>query len=183
MCGRAKWPLFLIVCLSAMACQMDGARPGSALHATRVQLIGVWRLQSIQLVGPNGPMMDPFYNEGSTGILIYDASGWMSVQIVGANRTAADIPASRPSPSATADDARRQAAVLDTYYAYFGTWDFDEGKSAVTHHIVSSLFPSETGMSYTQKVTFDGEHLIFTTSRVSAGGTVVQKKVWQRIKP
>jgi hypothetical protein len=180
--GCANWPLLLFVFLNAMPCQVGASKPSGAAQSTRQDLIGAWRLQSIQLVGLNGPMTDPFYGEDSTGILIYDRSGWMSVQIVGQHRAAIEIPSARPSPGDTAGDARRKAAVLDTYYAYFATWDFDEASSTVTHHVVSSLFPSEAGVSYSQKVTLDGEYLIFTT-RESAAGTVVQRKVWKRIKP
>jgi hypothetical protein len=168
----------LFACLVAASCQLDTSRPGVG-HLTKQQLIGAWRLQSIQLIGPNGPMSDPFYGEGSTGLLIYDSSGWMSVQIVGSHRASVDVPASRPSASNTAEDARRKAEVLDGYYAYFANWEFDEAASVVTHHVVSSLYPSETGVSYSQSVAIDGEYLIFTTHRDSS---ILQKKVWRRIK-
>jgi hypothetical protein len=133
-----------------------------------------------QIEGPLGPMIDPFYNADSTGILVYDPSGWMSVQIVGQHRPAMKAPASRPTHD-TAEDAQLKAAVLDTYYAYFGTWEYDEATATVTHYIKSSLIPGETGMSYSQTVTLDGGHLVFTTRRELAGGKAVQKKIWQRI--
>jgi hypothetical protein len=178
--ARTFWPLLLIICLIVPTQPYASAR-GTA-HSTREDLIGAWRLQSIQLIGPEGPMIDPFYNEGSTGILIYDPSGWMSVQIAGQGRASVDVPASRPLQSITPEEAQRKAQALDTYYAYFATWDFDEATSTVTHRIVSSLFPTEDGVSYSQKVTLDGELLTFTTQREFAGGTVTQKKVWRRIK-
>jgi hypothetical protein len=178
--GRALWPLLLIICLIAPS-QFYASARGTA-HGTREDLIGAWRLRSIQLVGPNGSMIDPFYNEASTGILIYDRSGWMSVQIVGQPRATVDLPASRSMQNDTPEEAQRKARALDTYYAYFATWDFDEATSTVTHHIVSSLFPTEAGVSYSQKVTLDGELLTFTTQREAAGSTVIQKKVWQRVR-
>jgi Lipocalin-like domain len=177
---RAWRPALLIICLGAPIQFYASAR--GAAHSTREDLIGAWRLQSIQLIGPNGPMVDPFYNEGSTGMLIYDRSGWMSVQIAGQSRAAVDVPASRPLQNNTPQDAQRKAQALDTYYAYYGTWDFDEAASTVTHHIVSSLFPAEAGVSYPQKATLDGELLTFTTQREFAGNTVIQKKVWQRVR-
>ncbi len=149
-------------------------------HATRHDLIGAWRLVSIQIEGPLGSMLDPFYNADSTGLLVYDASGWMSVQIVGQHRPAMDTPAARPTHD-TPQGAALKAAVLDTYYAYFGTWDYDEAAATVTHHIKSSLIPGETGVSYSQAVTLEGGRLVFTTRRETAGGSAVQKKVWQRI--
>jgi hypothetical protein len=173
--------LLLLGGLNARPCQADASKAGHAAPVTRQQLIGAWQLQSIQLVGPHGSMNDPFYNDGSTGILIYERSGWMSVQIVGQHRESVDVPVSRPSSSG-AEDARHKSAVLDSYYAYFGTWEFNEAKSTVTHHVVSSLYPSETGMSYSQSVNLDHKTLTLTTQRESAEGTVVQKKVWRRIR-
>jgi hypothetical protein len=152
------------------------------VHATRQQLIGAWQLSSIHIPGPNGPMPDPFYNTDSSGLLIYDPSGWMSVQIVGQPRPAMAAPASRPAHAGMDDDAQLKAAVLDTYYAYFATWQYDETTSMVTHHVKSSLIPGEAGASYSQRVTLEGQDLIFTTVRQAAGGgTIVQKKVWKRI--
>jgi hypothetical protein len=172
MSAAARWPLLLFILLNAAPCYA---------HATRQDLIGAWRLLSIQIVGPLGPMADPFYDADSTGILVYDPSGWMSVQIAGQHRPTMQAPESRPTHDAP-EDAQRKAAVLDTYYAYFGTWEYDEVTSTVTHYIKSSLIPGETGMSYSQIVTFEDGRLVFTTRRELAGGAAVQKKVWQRIK-
>ncbi|MGO9933016.1 MAG: lipocalin-like domain-containing protein [Steroidobacteraceae bacterium] len=188
--SRARWPFLLFIVLTATPCVAAAPDSIRTPHATRQALIGAWRLLSIQIVGPSGPMIDPFYNADSTGILIYDASGWMSVQIVGQHRPAMAAAASRPTHDTaeaarlapdTAEAARVKAAVLDTYYAYFGTWEFDESTSTVTHYIKSSLIPGESGISYSQTVTLDGGQLTFTTRRESAGGAAVQKKVWQRI--
>ncbi len=74
-----------------------------------------------------------------------------------------------------------KAAVLDTYYAYFGTWKYDEGTSTVTHTIQSSLIPGEAGKSYSQKISLEDGHLIFTTRHETTDGAIVQTKVWQRI--
>ncbi len=181
--SAVQWPLLLLFCLNVRASPVDPPKTGGAVHATRQALIGAWQLQSIQLVGANGPMTDPFYNDGSTGLLIYDPSGWMSVQIVGRDRAAVETPALRPSHNSAADEERRRAAQLDSYYAYFATWEFDAATSTVTHHVVSSLFPDESGMSYSQAVSLDGEFLVFTTRRQLEGATVVQKKIWRRIIP
>ena len=105
----------------------------------------------------------------------------MSVQIVGQPRPAMEAAASRPPRVESAEEAQRKAAVLDTYYAYFGTWEYDEATSMVTHHIKSSLIPGESGMSYSQNVALEGDTLIFTSRHEVAGVATVQKKVWRRI--
>ena len=180
LCGSARGPILLCILVSALADYSSAAERTPTRHATRQELIGAWRLLSIEVMGPAGPMIDPFYGADSTGMLVYDPSGWMSVQIAGRHRPAMDAPASRPTHESHRD-ARLKAAVLDTYYAYLGTWEYDEATSTVTHHVTTSLIPGETGMSYTQMVTVDGGQLIFTTRRQLAGGAAVQKKIWQRI--
>jgi hypothetical protein len=168
------------VYLGTASCQL-APEPSRLPHTTRQQLIGAWQLLTIQMIGPNGSMTDPFYNEGSTGVLIYDPSGWMSVQIVGQPRPDMKVPASRPGRADRAEEDRLKAEVLDSYYAYFGTWTYDETTSTVTHHIKSSLFPGETGVSYSQTATVEGESLVFKLRREARGGATVQQKVWRRI--
>jgi tetratricopeptide (TPR) repeat protein len=160
----------------------EGLAASHIAHTTRQELIGAWRLLSIEVTGPNGPMIDPFYHADSTGILIYDPSGWMSVQIAGHPRPAMQAPESRPTPTEPAQQARLKAAVLDTYYAYFGTWEYDEATSTVTHHVQSSLIPGEAGKSYAQAVALDGGRLSFTVPREIAGERVLQTKVWERLQ-
>jgi hypothetical protein len=179
--ASAGLSIFLLICLSVAPYKLAVPEPGHNTHATRQELIGAWRLVSIQIAGPNGPMNDPFYNAEPTGILIYDPSGWMSVQIAGKSRPSMQAPASRPARPHTAEVAQLEAAVLDSYYAYAATWDYDETAATVTHHIKTSLIPGEDGMNYSQTVTLDGGKLIFTVQRATPDGATVQRKVWKRI--
>jgi tetratricopeptide (TPR) repeat protein len=163
------------------SCHLAAPEPGHAPRTTRRDLFGAWRLMSIQTEGRNGPELDPFFNADSTGILVYDPSGWMSVQIAGQPRPRMVAEPSRPTNRVdTAEAAQTKAAVLDTYYSYYGTWEYDEATSTVTHHIKSSLIPGETGLSYSQTVTLEGDDLIFTTHQEVAGRATVQKKIWRR---
>jgi len=178
---KAGWPLLLLMYLIAVPYERAVPEPGHLAHATRQELIGAWRLVSIQIVGRMGRIPDPFYNADPTGVLVYDSSGWMSVQIAGQPRPSMEAPAARPPRPHTAETAQLEAAVLDTYYAYAATWEFDSATSTVTHHVKMSLIPAEAGVSYTQSVNLDGASLIFTTRRDAPGGTTVQEKVWRRI--
>jgi len=42
-------------------------------------LIGAWKLVKTEYAGPHGPMQDPVFQPSSKGLIIYDRSGWMSV--------------------------------------------------------------------------------------------------------
>jgi hypothetical protein len=145
------------------------------------QLVGAWRLVGMDYLGPDGSRVDPFYQPNSTGLIIYDASGWMSVQIAGPHRQAWKVPVSRLPTTASPQDSGLKAAALDTYYAYLGTWNLDEVHAVVTHHVTSALLPAEEGMSYAQQISFDNGRLVFTTHTASPGGQTTRRKVWERV--
>ena len=152
----------------------------TAAAVSRQRLIGTWRLVSIEVVGAHGPLRDPFYQRHSVGLIVYDASGWMSVQIGAPDRGRTPVPADRSArPGGAA--ARAAAAAFDSYYAYFGTWTLDAAHSTVTHHVNASLIPAETGLDYTQSIAFEGRRLIFTGRDVIDGQDAVRTKVWERV--
>jgi Lipocalin-like domain len=177
----------LLLCVAALLSPLaapaaSSAPAGGAARPTRQQLIGAWRLMSIEYKGPNGELPDPFYQPDSMGIIIYDASGWMSVHISAPHRRTWTVPESRSS-SAAAGDAQLQAAAFDTYYAYYGTWTYQEAAGTVTHHVKASLIPAESGLDYTQAVTLEGARLVFTTRSHSNGAEITRRKIWERISP
>ena len=147
----------------------------------RQDLIGAWRLVGIDLEGPAGREPDPFYGNGSRGLLIYDASGWFSVQIEGAARPAVPIPSVRPAVEQSDSIARLKATVLDSYYAYYGTWSFDPATSTVTHHAKGALYPDENNATYLQHVEVVGKRMSFTRTQTVAGHSTVQTKRWERV--
>ncbi len=178
-CAQAL--LWTLALLSAGPQHLAAGEASAAVSATRRDLIGAWRLVSIDIEGPGGTRADPFYNTVASGLLIYDASGSVSVQIVGTPRPTVEIPASRAQLAGDPHTARLKAMLLDTYYAYFGTWEYDPQTSTVTHRVRSSLYPSEAGVSYAQHVQRYGSRLVFTRTLASTAGNTVQKKVWERI--
>jgi hypothetical protein len=162
-----KYLLAFVALAVTALCAADDKR------TTQQDLIGAWRLVSIDVQGPAGREADPFYGNGSHGLLIYDASGWFSVQIEGADRPPVQVPAARPVPEAALADSK----ALNSYYAYFGTWSFDSKTSVVTHHAKGALYPSEDAAVYPQHVDITGTHMTF--SRTQNGKT--QTKLWERL--
>jgi hypothetical protein len=177
--GRTAMFLFWLSLLGPFRCDA-GPHEGARIEPSRQQLIGAWRLVAIEYSGPQGQAVDPFYQTGSSGIIIYDSSGWMSVQISSQNRPKWEVPAVRiPRPAKR--DAALKAEAFDTYYSYYGTWEFDAAASVVTHHVKSSVIPAETGLDYAQTVTLEDGRLIFTVRSGSPGMETVRKKVWERL--
>ncbi len=162
-----RYLLAVLVLAVTALCSADEKR------TTQQDLIGAWALVDIEVLGPAGREPDPFYGHGTRGLLIYDASGWFSVQIESANRPPLPVPAVRPVPAAGAADSK----VLHSYYAYFGTWSFDPATSTVTHHAKGALYPSEDAAVYPQHVDVVGRRMTF--SRAQNGKT--QRKLWERL--
>ena len=146
-CGYPHLSLLWVMWTCIPLCQAAPDPAGMPLRS-REQLIGAWRLVGIEYRDRSGPAVDPFYQPGSIGLIIYDSSGWMSVHIAAPHRRAWEVPASRLPSDAAGQDTGSKAAAFDSYYAYYGTWDFDPAKSVVTHHVTSSLIPAETGLDY-----------------------------------
>lgn len=168
---------------AGLCAAMPAAHAGEASPLTARDLVGSWRLTGIETEDSTGVHPDPFYGSGTTGLLIYDASGTLSVQIAGAQRPRVDAPAARPAPTGKPVVARAKAALLDSYYAYYGTWTFDPATATVTHHVQGSLYSGEEGASYAQQVQIEGRRLVFLRTRTTAGGKIVQRKFWEKTGP
>ncbi|MGD0492872.1 MAG: lipocalin-like domain-containing protein [Steroidobacteraceae bacterium] len=161
---------------------MRSSHAAAPERLTRDGLLGVWRLVRIEYSGPHGSTVDPFYQAGSSGLLIYDVSGWMSVDIAAPGRRAFEVPGQRLSPDADGNLAAMKAAAFDGYYAYDGTWEFDAATSELIHHVVRSLLPAENGVTYTQKVSLEGGRLIFSNRSGANGEETLRRKIWERVE-
>jgi hypothetical protein len=171
----------LLACLTlalALALRAE-SNPGAPIE--REDLLGTWRLTRMSYSGLNGTHVDPFYQPDSGGLLIYDRSGWMSVQISSPRRASGDIPRVRGQPVG-AGTALHEAAAFDTYYAYFGTWTFDPATATVTHHVTGALIPAEVGLDYGQTAALDHGRLVLTTRSVEQGQMIVREKIWERVR-
>ena len=85
----------------------------------RDRLVGAWRLVHIDIPGPDGK---PTQFPQPIGMLIYTRDGHMSVQLM--------YPKSA--------NAQSNEYVVDGYEASFGSYDLDEAKHTVTHHVQGS---------------------------------------------
>lgn len=94
------------------------------------RLLGGWRLVSAFADGK------PTFARGvnPTGILFYDATGWMSVHIQGDHPPLDLAPGAEPTP----EQALHQIKI---YNAYFGTYTVDEAKKIIVHHRLGSVNP------------------------------------------
>ncbi len=106
---------------------------------THEQLIGVWKLLSYEFRLADGILIRPM-GQGVRGMLIYDARGWMMLQVSDPDR----------APFASGDwllgtPAEIQAA-WEGSFAYFGTFELDAPRGMITHHITGATFPNWIGI-------------------------------------
>jgi Lipocalin-like domain len=142
-------------------------------------LAGAWQLVSVETVRPSGEVISPYYGKHPQGLIVYDPSGWMSVQIV-----------SDPKPTVPKDDTREgfrgsplaeRAAAADGYYAYFGTYSVDAAASTVTHHIKQSLYPGERGEESVRHFDIVNDQLILIAKAHEMGEDHQRRLTWQRV--
>ena len=91
---------------------------------------GAWRYVGATLDGTPRPGR----GANPRGIIFYDPSGAMSVQV------APDRPRSKAGNEPTPEEAK---AALTEYIAYFGTYTVDEQARTVTHHRQASVQPGD----------------------------------------
>jgi hypothetical protein len=157
----------------------NGEKPRS--RTVTDQLVGAWRLVSVETTRPNGEVIFPFYGRHPEGLLVYDRSGWMSVQIVSDPKPNVPLSSSREG-FLTATPAEKATAV-DGYYAYFGTWTMDPSGLTVTHHIHESLYPAERGEKGVRQLSLEGNRLILVASAHEMGEDHRRRLVWERVSP
>jgi hypothetical protein len=100
------------------------AAPGD----TAGRLIGTWRLVSHS---------NPDHGPRPTGLLYYDANGFMAVQIM------FDVP--RPKYAGKIPTPDEAKAALTGYTAYFGTYAIDEAARTITHRRAGNVNPGGLG--------------------------------------
>jgi hypothetical protein len=141
------------------------------------KFVGAWRLVSVE--GTNATV--PFAFDRPTGMLIYDQSGWMSVQIAvkGARK-----PFARGAASGTVEE---KAAAFDSYIAYYGTYTVDAGAGTVNHHLQSHIYPGGMGAHNVRWFEFQGnDRLVLIPVEDGKGGVISRKDAryklfWERI--
>ena len=166
---------FSIACGAIYATSQETKPVASAQE----KLIGAWRLVSVETIRPNGEVIYPFYGKHPEGMIVYDRSGWMSVQIVSDPKPA--TPSSSSREEVLAASPAEKAAAFNGYYAYYGTWAIDQVASTVTHHIKQSLCPGERGEDGVRHFLFEGDHLTLTAKTHEMGEDHERKLVWVKI--
>jgi hypothetical protein len=143
---------------------------------SRDQLIGAWRLLSAEFRSSDGKIAYP-WGKNATGLLIYNASGYVSAQIMNPDRPKF---ASRDNFKGTPEETK---FAFDGYQAYYGTFEIDEKGKMVIHHIIGNLFPNAIGVSFKRYYEFSiNDRLTLSTPPMTMGGErIAGLLIWERI--
>jgi hypothetical protein len=126
------------------------------------ELFGVWQLMSLDAIRPNGEATTGWLGTTPTGLLVYDRTGYMCVQLM-------------RDP--------REGSVQDGYYAYFGTFEIDERAHTTVHRVEGSLRPDEVGINYEQNVALSRDELTLMTAGHLVDGEARRNRiVWRRVR-
>ncbi len=126
--------------------------------------IGTWKLISAEYRRVSGAVI-PLYGENPAGMLMYDAAGNMSVQIMQRLRPQFEI------ADRLGGTLEQIQSAFQGYQAYFGTYSIDENARVVTHHLAGALLPNWVGVDQKRFYELSGNRLILRTPTLMIGGT------------
>ena len=138
------------------------------------RFVGTWRLLECYGKWSDGRISYP-YGDKPEGQLIYDGHGNFSGQIAGSGRPAfetGNLLKGTPEEIKTA---------FEGYIAYYGTYEVDESKGQVTHHVQSALFPNWIGDVQTRNFEYEGKKLRLNTQPIKGSrADLTNTLLWER---
>ena len=138
--------------------------------------LGAWRLISYESLDAAGNTTYPF-GRHVNGLLMYDGSGMMSVQIIRGDRP--DF----PTEDMFRADPDMLKAAFEGLNTYFGTFEIDASRNIVTHHLQGASLPNRTGSQQIREYEFCGNRLsLRTPSRLMDGKMLTGLLVWEKIE-
>lgn len=184
MLRRSLWAAPAALAMAGMAVagprvrKKDNATAASPASSPRESsLLGAWNLVSAETLQDNRKSR-PAFGDQASGMLVYDRSGEMSLQIAG------DRPSVGSVEIYQSLSAQERMVFLDNYYAYFGTFEVDEAAQSVIHRVRASLRPNEMGISYHRKYAIEGDRLTLASPpELHAGVTVASRLIFARARP
>ena len=148
---RPDRPLALALLLCSL---MTGHCRAQGKTDARAKFIGMWQLVSRVMTRGDQVVHDPEFGDHPSGLLVYEQTGHMSVQIMTGERPGSPgvtADAAPPAPPRSADYG---------YTAYFGTFTVNEASKTVVHHAEGALLPGDVGRDMMREYTFEGNDLV-----------------------
>lgn len=139
------------------------------------QVVGTWILVLVDNVLPDGSRVQ-LYGPNPQGILMFDASGRYSMQILRDGR-----PKFAANDKSKGTPEEYKAAVQGSN-SHFGTYTVNETDHTVTFHIEHASFPNWEGTERKSPFTLTGDEFKYTVANPTTGGANVTGEVaWKRL--
>ena len=138
--------LVAVVALGGLSRAQSSKRKDVDAGSARENLIGAWRLVSMEEPGADGKLNRVTDRKG---MLVYTRDGHMSVQLM--------LP---KSESGVSNDY-----VQNGYEVSFGSFEVNEEVHTVTHHVEGSVTRGLVGKDLPRVFQFSDGHLVITSSR------------------
>jgi len=138
--------------------------------------VGTWKLISFESRQSDGKVVYPL-GKDLQGLIMYDAKGYWSCQIMGVKRPAF---ISGQRDKGTQEEIK---AAFEGALCYWGTYAFDEKEKVLNLHITDSLYPNWRGADQKRFYEFSGNRYSIKTPpmRGVGGVEVISVLVWERI--
>ena len=130
--------------------------------------IGMWRLVAFEERQANGEVTFP-YGQNPLGLLVYDASGNMAVQIMSRQRE----PLSARDLSEI--DGEKIRETVAGFTAFFGKYEIDEAHQIIIHRVEGHLWPASIGKDLPRVYEFSDHQLILKPS-------ANRRVIWERVE-
>jgi len=138
------------------------------------ELAGTWKLVSCEARSSKGEATY-VYGKDPAGMLMYDSRGNMSVLVMRRNRpkfVSGELMKGTP---------KEIKAAFEGSLAYCGTYEINEEKETVTHHVEGSTFPNWVGTDLVRFFEYSRYLLMLSTPRMPVGDDYwVVQLVWKR---
>ena len=136
-------------------------------------LVGSWRLTAAEFVMADGQVRP--LHDTAVGRLCYDPDGYMTAQT---------MPAERPSYAtgnpmeSTAEELAVGAAKVVSYY---GTYEVDEARGVIRHHVEMAALPNWIGGIQERNYELTGDRLVLSAPLPTDGEQGQVRLSWERL--
>jgi hypothetical protein len=159
----------------AWACALPLVAFAAGAQNKNPAIVGTWKVIAYEDRTEREPPKLP-YGEQPRGLLIYDATGHMSIQLM-----------KMPHPKIAAGDEEKvtpeeKTALYDAYAAYFGTYTVDAKRSVVIHHVEGDLADVFIGTDQERPFEIAGDRLILRPKWTVDGKQWTGLRVFERVK-
>ena len=150
--------------------------------AVSAKLVGTWEMVEEQETDAQGKVVAR--DRDVVGMLVYTTEGRMAVQIMYRHgrphvSTADDVESTGIGLGHVAWSAEMLRATIDTYDAYFGTYQVDAQQHRVTHRVMGELRPPGLEATYERHFELHDDELWLSSPEPTQHWRII----WRRLRP